>query len=340
MSSSVEKYKVFIFLINPYNSTTNLPPISNIFSENPKFEIVYKDTPKVEIRADTRISVICGKKGCIACGDTHKMKPVTPDYELFKIALEDWRNLSETDKAKTGVIIVKGTTVTTLMSSSTVSEALNDAETASYFNEPERGGVDLFYLAKWLDRADQFCSVKSYSNGTKLVRTWNANGVQALAITPRGLNKLNETYPPETNPVVCRSFSQVLNLLLQNGKLVAATTTPSLLQYDATYVTERPSFGSTSDPYSRHSHLKTAECRGETHAENPLNRRISSDLTFFWVIVVVVVCVFAVWVLLKIGAFYTNPYFSTLTPYAEVVSAVETPTRRRGLGARSKLALL
>lgn len=322
---AVEKYKVYIFLIHPYNSTTNLPPIASVFDGDPKFEIIYKDTPRVEIRADTRISMICGKKGCTSCGETHKMKPVTPDYELFKIALEEWNLLPGGEKLTTGVILVKGTTVTASATPSLLSSVLTDAETSSHFES----GVDVFYLAKWLDRADQFNVVKTYSNGSKLVRTWNANGIQALAITPKGMKKLGESYPPETNPVVCRSFSQVLNILLQNGTLIGATTTPSLLQYDSTYVTERPAYGTFGDAFNRHSYLKTAECRSETHPENPLNRRISADLTFFWVVVVVVVCVFAVWTLLKLGAFYTDPYFSTLTPYAAAVSSAAAGNGKR-----------
>lgn len=316
--ATIQNYRVYIFLTLPYNNTDLLPPITSVFLGETRFEIVYKNTPNVEIRVDTRIGIRCGKRGCTTCGETHFMKPASPDYEIFKEALADWKeNVLEEDKETTGMILVKSTTVSSSATATDILRVLDDS-----YIELE-GNLDLIYLAKWLDRPEQFNVLKTYSNGSKLVRTWNAHGVQALGITPRGINKLSISFDPEINPVVCRPFSQVLNILLQNGTLVGTTLTPSLLQFDSTLVADRAISHYAADSIAKFSYLKTCECRGETHPEYPLNRRVSSDLTFFWIVVVLIVAVLAVWVLLKLGSFYTDSYHSTLSPYASRISSSE-----------------
>jgi len=312
MTSTIQKYKVYVFLTIPYNDTDLLPPISSVFVSDPlRFEIVYKNTPNVEIRVDTRIGISCGKRGCTSCGETHFMKPASPDYEIFREALSDWKaNVPEGEKESTGMILVKSTTVSSSATATDLLRVLDDS-----YVELE-GNLDLVYLAKWLDRPEQFNVLKTYTNGSKLVRTWNAHGIQALGITPRGINKLAISFDPDINPVVCRPFSQVINILLQNGTLVGTTSTPSLLQFDSTLVADRAVAHYASDGIAKFSYLKTCECRGETHPEYPLNRRVSSDLTFFWIVVVLIVAVISVWVLLKLGSFYTDSYRSTLSPYA------------------------
>lgn len=314
MSSTpvVQKFKVYVFFTIPYNGVDVFPPIASVFSVDPaRFEIIYKKMPNVEIRVDTRIGISCGKKGCTNCGETHFMKPASPDYEIFRESLLDWKtNVPDSEKETTGMILVKSSTVTSTATAADILRVLDDS-----YSELD-GNLDLVYLAKWLDRPEQFNELKSYANGSKLVRTWNAHGVQALGITPRGINKLAISFDPEINPVVCRPFSQVLNILLQNGTLVGTTSTPSLLQFDSTLVADRAVAHYAADSAAKFSYLKTCECRGETHPEYPLNRRVSSDLTFFWIVVVIIVAVIAVWVLLKLGSFYSDSYHSTLSPFS------------------------
>ena len=108
---------------------------------------------------------------------------------------------------------------------------------------------------------------------------------------------------PDKNPVVCRSFSQVLNILVRKGKLDAFTTTPSLLQFNSLdgLSCDRTGLGKKSVD---NNYLKTCETRGEIDPEKPLTRRISCDLTLFWTIIVIIIVSISTWILLKLGAFY------------------------------------
>jgi hypothetical protein len=302
-----QTYDVFVFVESPY-TVTNPPPIANLFTATPsKFPlVVFKDMPKAELRCDTRIGKFCGKRDCTECDETLKMKTVSPDYEIFKTVLSEW-----TEASGRGVVIIKSTTVTTLTDPAVLADTLTEAEGLSGED------LDAFFFAKWLDRPDQFNVLSAnISNGSKLVRTWNPHGLQAIAFTNKGFAKLAATYAPDKNPVVCRPFAQVINVLVQNGTLYAATTTPSLTQYDATLVSESSTIDDSSA--AKFSFLKTSECRGENHPMRPYNRRISADLSLFWSVIIILVALIVAWVLLKIGAFYTTPYASTLTRIAAI----------------------
>jgi hypothetical protein len=57
--------------------------------------------------------------------------------------------------------------------------------------------------------------------------------------------------------------------------------------------------GNLHEPFS---YLKTCEARAETHPERPLHRRISTDLTAFWIVVIIITVSVAIWVLVSLGA--------------------------------------
>jgi hypothetical protein len=290
-------YQVFVTVPS---AVSPQPPVETLFStplQTPGS--VAFDTPvrineselnQAVCSVDTRISN-CGRYGCTECEGTQKITAASPDYEIFRKLVAEY----QTGK---GVIVCKSTTVTsstTVDDVATILKAADDAVTAT------GSTMDIFYLAKWLDRPDQYQTLGTLSGGGKIVRTWNAQGFQAIAFTPTGFTKIRDTYHPDTNPVVCRPFAQVLNTMLQRGTAYGVTATPSLFQYDATIVTLSANPLTPEAPFS---YLKTCESRGDVHPERVLTRRISADLSLFWIVVVIITIVISTWLLLKIGAVY------------------------------------
>lgn len=238
---------------------------------------------------ETCIGTDCGHVGCNDCDSTHQMIPITPDYEIFSQVYTDWENAGSTG----GVVIVKSSTAT-LLNPTEVASLLTDANTYS------SGNFEIFYYAKWLDRPDQFNVLHTYSNMSKMVRTWNPHGMQSIAFTEAGFIKLAERYPPNVNPVVCRPFAQVLNTLIQNGTMYAITTTPSSMQYDSTLITSSSYACQNENTSIAHSYLRSAECRGVNDVEHPINNRISSNISFFWFVIAVLMVAVTVWIIFKI----------------------------------------
>lgn len=310
--TTASDYDVLIFVNLPY-SLQNLPPIYNMFGPPFNSRQVF-NTPDITQKQDTLISDKTGKM-CEGCGGTFKGRPVSIDYEIFKIAITEWKK-----NPSRGIIVVK---------SSTVSSGIPDASAlATQFQSSleQFPTANMFYFARWLDRPDQYEVLKiNTQTGIKTIRTWNPHGMQAVAFTPTGMSSLSSSFDPQVNPVVTRPFAQVLNSLIQNGKISAIGTTPSLLQYDATLISELPpntlvgrdTKTTTHQDAAKFSYLKTSEARGETYPEVPLNRRISSDLTLFWVVLIILVAGLTIWLLLKIGSIGGgNDIFSnTLTPF-------------------------
>lgn len=288
-------YQVFAFV--PDAAATPVTPVESLLSALPEtFEVVRVSERQVASSAvlvDTGISR-CGRHGCTDCTFTQKARPVNSDYELFRAAASRWNGVS-------GAILVKAATTVAHVgvSAANIAEILSTAISAA-----GSGGapMDAFYLSKWLDRADQWTTLAVLSGGGKIVRTWNPHGIQAIAFTKVGFEKILSAYPPASNPVVCRPFSQVLNSLIQRGTLVALTTTPSLLQYDASRVSLAVSSSSSLTADAAFSYLKTCETRGDTQPERLLTRRVSADLSLFWAVIVIVTAVVAVWVLVWIRA--------------------------------------
>jgi hypothetical protein len=295
-------YKVYIIRGFENLSRTLIPPIANSFQPSSIFssQTILDEPPSkitqsklvvdLEIKKDTK----CGRVGCKECECLPTTVATTPDYGIFKNIYNDWIAGGKIG----GVVIIKSST-TTLLQQKQLESLLYDA------NEYSNQAFDVFYFAKWLDRPDQFENLHTYADGqSKMVRTWNAHGLQAVAFTQAGFKKVYDLYGPE-NTIVCRPFSQILNSLLQNGTLYGVTTTPSAMQYDSCLVTET-AFGITSDMSNSfvHSYLRASECRGSSFPDRPLNRRISYDLTFFWIIIVAIIVIITTWVLLNIGSLY------------------------------------
>jgi hypothetical protein len=242
--------------------------------------VIYLNHPNTDALQDSKIGVHCGRHNCSECDQTFKMRAVSSDYLLFKQVLELWEAGPQTD----GVIIVKPTTVSMFGTSSTVSDILSDALSAS------GGEMDIFFFAKWLDRPEKYVTLSTYPSGGKLIRTYSPHGLQAYAITVKGLRKLQSKFNPSNNPVLCRPFSQVIHMLVENGTLFALSTTPTVMAYDATRIVLKSRKNAIGEK-ARFSYLKTCEARSEIHPEEPLNRRISADLSFFWLMIILMVVI-------------------------------------------------
>lgn len=249
---------------------------------------------------DTRYGV-CGKRGCSTCTTNSFLTPSTLDYEIFRTIHAQW--LTDTastpaDRETTGLIIVKTSTVGIAVDIEDLVRAVDTAWTSLLSTYALSSEMDLFYFAKWLDRPEQYQVLASLSGGGKIIRTWNPNGLQALAVTPSGIRKLITAFPPEESPVVCRPFAQVLNVMVQRGAIVAASTTPALLSYDATLISLRGVSGELHSPFS---YLRTCETRGDTHPERPLIRRVSANLNLFWVVIIIACTCVAIWIVIQSG---------------------------------------
>lgn len=295
-------FRVFIAVAPPLSTdpSSAASPIETLFTtptSGPGFDAFGNTVTRIALPleplvVDSKIGW-CGKRGCVGCdtkcGETFRMRTQSPDYEIFREVLRLWQSTGSAG----GVVIVKSTTVTASATSDNLAAALEMARAS----EPS---LDVFFFSKWLDRPEQFRRLgEPLFGGGHVVRTWNPHGFQALALTPSGMQKLADAFPPDSNPVVCRTFSQVINSMIQQGGLVAATTTPSLLQYDAMLVGLRE----LSSPDAPFGYLKTAECMGAIHPEKPLNRRISADLSLFWAVLIIFVAVVAGLIMVNVGAF-------------------------------------
>lgn len=262
---------------------------SSMFSSNP----VKIPMPTPNKHVDTKINA-CGRRTCNGCRRTHIARPATLDYEIFTAVAANYALRNATD----GVVIIKDTTVTPGVSLDIVEFAINSA-ISKLASRPTPEVMDVFYLAKWLDIPNKFEKLDLLPGGGHVVKTWSPHGFQALVFTNTGFDKLLKAFPPDKKPVVCRPFSEVMNLMIQNGALIAATTTPSLMQYD-TYLTGDPS--GYNDSLAPYTYLKSCEARGDIGVDRPQNRRISSDLTMFWFIIVVLVTFITTWTLVNLGA--------------------------------------
>ncbi len=291
---AIAAYEVYIVADSPWSADPGAPasPIETLLSAGGT-RLNFTSTAANRVAQpppasvfDTKIGV-CGKKAaaCESGCETYKTNAASPDYAIFAEVLARWDNTS-------GVVIAKSSTVTTYVDAADIDAALALAEAA--------GGtaLDAVYLAKWLDQAEKYETLSMLPGGGRVVRTWNPQGFQAIAFTPAGFQKIADTYPPSTNPVVDRPFAGVLNVMVQKGSLYAATTSPPLLTFDATLVATRDPCGVASEPFS---YLKTCEVRGDTHPEQPKNRRVTGDQRLFWIVITVLVAAIVAWLILRLG---------------------------------------
>lgn len=275
--------KVFLF-----RAEINVdPPLKAYFDAQIHWEVIVFDPPVVNgLLFDSKICDQCSLKEC-SCEErtTFKMNISSSDYLLFVSALDYWKSHGE----NFNVLVVKPTSVTGY-DFNTIKTIIDDA----FILKPD---LQFFYLAKWLDDANQFENLKTYPGGLKLIRTYSPHGMQVLLLSVECMRKLKLAYDPATNPVVCRPFSQILHDLVSSSSLNAYSTTPLLFHYDATIIKEKVNSCNLKEQANL-SYLKNCECQGTHLPEFPLNRRISSDVTFFWLFLLCII-VLLTYIILK-----------------------------------------
>jgi hypothetical protein len=138
---------------------------------------------------------------------------------------------------------------------------------------------DLFYLNKYLDKCDQYTnSVLIPNYGFSLVRTKNPNGVQAIYITKGARDKLLGTTPMKENTTFRFTTSLPKQLLkeVNNGTLLAGTTTVNIFNYN-------PSNAVTIKDYQ-----KTCECYS---FEGDITANICSSYVYALILIILVIVV-------------------------------------------------
>lgn len=179
-----------------------------------------------------------------------------------------------------------------VVSSSTSKNTLDVIEKTILLNK-DSNRFDLFYLAKWVDRCDQYTNFNTINDtGMKLVDTISPNGVLCIMFSPEGRKKFLEIYNIDTNPILTQTNknkeslghylhnriglktnidSQLPNL---RQKFYAITTTPSLLNFD---ITKR---------LNDNELIKTVECRDVPTIE--IKQNSSNNMSFFWFIIIII----------------------------------------------------
>ncbi|CAH6419445.1 Hypothetical protein POVN_LOCUS731 [uncultured virus] len=239
---------------------------------------------------------------------------VDPDYSMVLDAFSKAAPQSY-------VIICKDTSV-----SSNTSDAILDALEKAIDSGQQPGNAwDIFYLAAWLDRCDQFSNIREINErGLKIVDTVSPNGVQCIMFSPQGRTKFMQAFDPATNPIKDLSLGKVLNSRISSRdapgaidttrpaamqRFFAATSTPHLVQFD---VTKRKTEAEL---------LKATECRSVPSAE-PTKTKPSSNMGFFWFIIVVIVVILIAWALIKLAAGYGTT--ATVVPVVDTSAVAPT----------------
>ena len=172
---------------------------------------------------------------------------------------------------------------------------------------------DLFFLAGWLDRCDLYTNIREIgAQGLKLVDTVSPNGVLCIMFSPQGRQKFMAAFDPSCNPIVGRPLGQVLNSRVTSRTSASATDTTRPISMQGFFATTCTPHIIVFDVTKRKSDaelLKMSECR-DIPVATPPKCKTSSNLGFFWFIVVLIVVILLVWALVKIGTRYS---YSTAT---------------------------
>lgn len=278
MSSSLSTYVLFYIDYGNNNLLSTL--LSTYFGSN-YTSISIKSIAKNCENINTQICKNCGEFddecGCFK-KDFFKYSTQNEDYTIYQHALSIY---SSSFPGRSGFIIFKSTTTTT-------QENLNQLNLLL----TENFSADLFYMAKWLDKKECMEVIKVYPNSLKYIRSYNAIGIQALIFSNNAVEKLKCL-----KNVVCRPFSLVLLDLIKEGQLIAHSSFPCLFNFDCF----ETSYKLNCEDKALYDYLKNCEIQGSIFPEEPLNRRFSSDITFFWIFIVILIVIITLVVSQKVG---------------------------------------
>jgi len=226
------------------------------------------------------------------------IKPIKNEYDSDYFLT--YNSLIESENQY--VIICKDTAI----SSSTSENIFNVIEGVINRNiDGSDNSFDIFYMAKWMDRCDQYTNqVDIGDSGMKVVNTISPNGVLCLMFSPNGGKKFVNIYHIDKNPIPVQTdinnktlghylHSRVglrSNVVDVNQQFYAITTTPSLVNFD---ISKRKS----DDEF-----IKTVECRN-VQKETKNTTTQSSNMVFFWFVIIVLIIIFFIWIIFK----YNSP---------------------------------
>lgn len=146
---------------------------------------------------------------------------------------------------------------------------------------------DLTYLCKWMDNCSIHQTVINNVSTTnaKIVRTFSANGFQAVIFSPVGLQKLSNILNliPIYNKPIGLTITDQVNIRAWRAYAII----PNLITFDP----------ALSKPNS-YDYVKLSECRDPLPLQAPTK---DSNMSFFWFIMVAVIVVTIIYILIKIA---------------------------------------
>lgn len=139
---------------------------------------------------------------------------------------------------------------------------------------------DLFYLSRWLDKSSSYKTINEFSNGSKLIRTFSPSGfTYGTVIVNSVFYELKDKMDNK------RSIETSVRNLIESGNYKCLSTTPVLLSFSSDKVVDLTYAGEYTN--NHFSYLKTCEVVSNDINEIPIKRRISNDLSLFWLVVII-----------------------------------------------------
>jgi hypothetical protein len=149
-------------------------------------------------------------------------------------------------------------------------------------NAISSGGWDTMYLGKWMDTCNKYSSV-SNSGKFNIVANSEPVGFNAVLLTPSMTQKLVN----KLNSSTYYSINYALQDIGIDETILYNAISPNLFTYDPLYNTV-----DISKIYA----VKSNECVGTTSEINPPS---DNDLTFFWILLLVIGVALIVWFILN-----------------------------------------
>lgn len=259
----------FLYFIK-YDNENNL---LNLFNGEIEYEIIDSKIFKTE-EVNCGICEECGENICeCKIKNFFKIDIYNEDVPIYQMCLHLYRK-NNLHLTKQGFIVIKSTTITTHFNLDNVKSVLNDIP----------NDLDIFYFSKWLDKFETIETIKTYNNGSRLIKTFNPLGFQSVLLKNSFITKM-ECF--NTKDVVCRPFSLIVLNKIKEGDLIAYSTFPTLFSFDP--FSSKTFYKAGCYESVLYEYLKNCELQGTLYPEEPLTRRFSSDIIFFWIFIICII---------------------------------------------------
>lgn len=256
------KFKVKILIVPDGDTDQSLVPVATLFTPD------LNTDPQFWQKVPNLISIEIVTPDIPECEFHDK---INHDYVRLMTLL----NLADSN---TFVIYVRSTTVS-LVPPNNLIKLIYDLCNGYMNSSPQdKQKFDVMYLAKWVDRCDQYTVVgTAFNNSVNLVETIRPNGLQSVLFSPSGAHKIKTALPePITYPV-----SLALTHLIADGTLYALSTTPSAMNYNITDATRSVDY------------VKSHECADPPNDKGkPTPQGSNMSLFVFIIILIIVIAIF------------------------------------------------